>query len=190
MEKDTQIASSRTGLMLNKVPEVTIYFWLIKVLSTTVGETAADFLSTNLNLGQGKTALLMSGVLVVALLFQLRAPQYVVGVYWITVVLVSIVGTLITDNLSDSYSVPLEATTTIFAAALTLAFTAWYVSERTLSIHTIFTWRREAFYWLAILFTFALGTAAGDLLSEKLSLGYWVALGLFAGAIAGVCAAR
>jgi uncharacterized membrane-anchored protein len=100
------------------------------------------------------------------------------------------VGTLITDNLSDNYNVPLEATTAIFAVALALAFTTWYASERTLSIHTVFTRRREAFYWLAVLFTFALGTAAGDLLSEKLSLGYWVALGLFAAAIAVVCAAR
>ncbi|HEX4288665.1 MAG TPA: hypothetical protein VH021_07110 [Trebonia sp.] len=190
MANDTQIASGRTGLMLNKVPEVTVYFWLIKVLSTTVGETAADFLSTNLNLGEGRTVLLMSGLLIVALFCQFRAPQYVAGVYWVTVVLISIVGTLITDNLSDNYNVPLEATTAIFAIALTFTFTAWYTSERTLSIHTIFTRRREAFYWLAILFTFALGTAAGDLLSEKLSLGYWVALGLFAAAIAVVCAAR
>jgi uncharacterized membrane-anchored protein len=176
--------------MLNKVPEVTVYFWLIKVLSTTVGETAADFLSTNLGLGEAKTALLMSGLLIVALFFQFRAPRYIAGVYWIAVVLISIVGTLITDTLSDNYNVPLEATTTIFAVALALTFTAWYASERTLSIHTIVTRRREAFYWLAILFTFALGTAAGDLLSEKFSLGYWVALGLFAGAIAVVCAVR
>jgi uncharacterized membrane-anchored protein len=176
--------------MLNKVPEVTVYFWLIKVLSTTVGETAADFLSTSLNLGEGKTALLMSGLLIVALFFQFRAPRYVAGTYWITVVLISIVGTLITDNLSDNYNVPLVATTAIFAVALALAFITWYASERTLSIHTVFTRRREAFYWLAVLFTFALGTAAGDLISEKLSLGYWVALGLFAGAIAVVCAAR
>jgi uncharacterized membrane-anchored protein len=190
MMNDTQLPSGRTGLMLNKVPEVTVCFWLIKVLSTTVGETAADFLSTNLNLGEGKTALLMSGLLIVALFFQFRAPRYVAGIYWITVVLISVVGTLITDNLSDNYNVPLEATTVTFGVALTLAFTAWYASERTLSIHTIFTRHREAFYWLAVLFTFALGTAAGDLISEKLSLGYWVGLGLFAGAIALVCAAR
>ena len=151
--------------MLNKVPEVTVYFWLIKVLSTTVGETAADFLSTNLNLGEGKTALLMSGLLILALFFQFRAPRYVAGIYWITVVLISIVGTLITDNLSDNYNVPLEATTAIFAVALALAFTTWYAAERTLSIHTVFTRRREAFYWLAVLFTFALGTAACDLIS-------------------------
>ena len=190
MANDTQTTSTYTGLLLNKVPEVTVYFWLIKVLSTTVGETAADFLSTKLNLGEGRTALLMSGLLIAALFFQYRAPRYVAGIYWITVVLISIVGTLITDNLSDNYHVPLEVTTTIFSLALVLTFIAWYASERTLSIHSIFTRRREAFYWLAILFTFALGTAAGDLISEKFNLGYWVALGLFAGAIAVVCAAR
>jgi uncharacterized membrane-anchored protein len=169
--------------MLNKVPEVTVYFWLIKVLSTTVGETTADFLSTTLNLGEDKTALLMSGLLIVALFFQFRAPRYVAGTYWITVVLISIVGTLITDNLSDNYNVPLEATAAIFAVALALAFSTWYASERTLSIHTIFTPRREAFYWLAILFTFALGTAAGDLTAMPLNLGFFPSAMLFGGII-------
>ena len=186
----TQQTHIYTGRMLNKVPEVTIYFWLIKVLSTTVGETAADFLSTNLNLGEGTTALIMAGLLAVALVFQVRAPRYIAGIYWITVVLISIVGTLITDNLSDNYNVPLEVTTPVFAVALAITFTVWFAFEKTLSIHTIYTRRREGFYWLAILFTFALGTAAGDLTSEKLNLGYWVALGLFAGLIAAVCVAR
>jgi uncharacterized membrane-anchored protein len=176
--------------MLNKVPEVTVYFWLIKVLSTTVGETAADYLSQNLNLGEQTTALVMSAVLVAALVAQFRTSRYVAGVYWVTVVLVSIVGTLITDNLADNYGVGTEITTPVFALALVLTFTAWFAKERTLSIHSICTRRREGFYWLAILFTFSLGTAAGDLLSEKLSLGYWVALGLFAAAIAVIAAAR
>lgn len=176
--------------MLNKVPEVTVYFWLIKVLSTTVGETAADFLSQNLNLGEQATALIMSAVLVAALVAQFRTSRYVAGVYWITVVLVSIVGTLITDNLADNYGIGTEITTPLFALALMITFTAWFARERTLSIHSIFTRRREGFYWLAILFTFSLGTAAGDLLSEKLSLGYWVALGLFAAAIAVVAVVR
>jgi uncharacterized membrane-anchored protein len=190
MPNDTQASPGYTGPLLNKVPEVTVCFWLIKVLSTTVGETAADFLSTNLNLGERTTGLIMSGLLIVALSFQFRAPQYVAGTYWTTVVLISIVGTLITDNLSDNCNVPLEATATIFALALMLTFAAWHASERTLSIHTIFTRRRQGFYWLAVLFTFALGTAAGDLISEKLNLGYWVALGLFAAAIAVACVAR
>jgi uncharacterized membrane-anchored protein len=176
--------------MLNKVPEVTLYFWLIKVLSTTVGETAADFLDTNLNLGLTTTSLIMTTLLVVALIAQVRLDRYVAGAYWVTVVLVSIVGTLITDNLSDGYDVPLEVTTPVFAVLLALTFAAWFAVERTLSIHSIFTRRREGFYWTTILFTFALGTAAGDLISEKLNLGYWVALGLFAVAIGVVIVAR
>jgi uncharacterized membrane-anchored protein len=176
--------------MLNKVPEVTIYFWLIKVLSTTVGETAADFLDTNLNLGLTTTSLIMTALLVAAMIAQVRLDRYVAWAYWVTVVLVSIVGTLITDNLSDGYNVPLKVTTPVFAVLLALTFIAWFAAERTLSIHSIFTRRREGFYWTTILFTFALGTAAGDLLSEKLNLGYWVALGLFGAAIAVVIAVR
>jgi uncharacterized membrane-anchored protein len=176
--------------LVNKVPEVTVYFWLIKVLSTTVGETAADFLSTNLNLGEQTTALIMAAVLAALLFAQFKTRRYVAGFYWATVVLVSIEGTLITDNLSDNYGIDQTITTPVFATALALTFAAWFYVERTLSIHTIFTRRREGFYWLAILFTFSLGTAAGDLISEKLNLGYWVALGLFAAAIGLVLVAR
>jgi uncharacterized membrane-anchored protein len=190
MADNTQTTDSYTGLLLNKVPEVTIYFWLIKVLSTTVGETAADFLDTNLNLGLTRTSFIMGALLAVALAFQFRAPRYIPGIYWVTVVLISIVGTLITDNLTDNYGVPLEITAAVFAVALGIAFAGWYASERTLSIHTIFTRRREGFYWLAILLTFALGTAAGDLTAEKLNLGYGVSLLLFGGLIALVCAGR
>jgi uncharacterized membrane-anchored protein len=190
MTSDTQTVQSFTGLLLNKVPEVTIYFWLIKVLSTTVGETAADFLDTNLNLGLTTTTLIMAGLLIAALIGQFRAGRYVPAIYWMAVVLISIVGTLITDNLSDNYDVPLEVTTAVFAGALAVAFGVWYRAERTLSIHTIITRRRESFYWLAILFTFALGTAAGDLVAEKLSLGYSVSLILFTGLIAVICVAR
>jgi len=132
----------------------------------------------------------MGALLVAALAVQFRAPRYIPGIYWVAVVLISIVGTLITDNLSENYNVPLEATTAIFATALVIAFATWYAAERTLSIHTIFTRRREGFYWLAILLTFALGTAAGDLVAEKLNLGYVVSLLLFGGLIALVCVAR
>ena len=149
--------------MLNKVPEVTLFFWIIKVLCTTVGETAADFLNVNLNLGLTGTSVIMSGVLLVALAFQFRARRYVPGIYWLAVVLISVVGTLITDNLVDNFGVPLETTTIVFSIALAVTFAAWYAREKTLSIHTIYTRPRESFYWLAILFTFALGTAAGDL---------------------------
>ena len=177
-------------LLLNKVPEVTIYFWVIKVLATTVGETAADFLDTSLSLGLTVTSCIMSAGLIVALAWQFRSSRYLAPAYWVSVVMISIVGTLITDNLSDNYHVPLELTTAVFSVALAVTFAAWYAAERTLSIHTIVTPRREAFYWLAILFTFALGTAAGDLVAEKLNVGYWAALFGFAAAIAAVCAAR
>lgn len=169
--------------MLNKVPEITLYFWIIKVLSTTVGETFADFLSVTLKLGEVVTAIIMGIVLLISLFFQFRLQKYVPGVYWLSVVLLSIEGTLITDNLSDNLGVPLEATTTIFSLALIATFIIWYINEKTLSIHSIFTRKREFFYWLAILFTFALGTAAGDLTSEKLNLGYLNAVLIFAGLI-------
>ncbi len=181
-------ASSPTRQMLNKVPEVTLYFWIIKILCTTVGETAADFLATNLNLGLTNTTYVVSGVLAVALAFQFRLRQYVPSVYWSAVVLISVVGTLITDNLVDNFGVSLVTTTVVFSVALTAVFAAWYASERTLSIHTIVTVRREAFYWLAVLFTFALGTAAGDLTAERLAVGYWKSALLFGGLIAVVYA--
>ncbi len=169
--------------MLNKVPEITVYFWLIKVLCTTVGETFADNLNENLGLGLSGTSYLMAGVLIVVLFFQFRARRYVPGIYWLAVVLISVVGTLVSDNLVENYGVALETTTIAFAAILIAVFASWYASERTLSVHTIFTTRRESFYWLAILFTFALGTSAGDFLSEQLELGYLAALGIFAAAI-------
>jgi len=166
--------------MLNKVPEITIFFWIIKILATTVGETAADFLNTNLNLGLTITTCIMSGILIVTLFFQLKSRKYITGIYWLTVVLISIVGTLVTDNLVDNFGVPLETTTMIFFIALLVTFVVWYVRERTLSIHSIYTTKREAFYWCAILFTFTLGTAAGDLIAEGLSLGYWKSALMFA----------
>ena len=176
--------SSHTGReLLNKVPEVTLYFWVIKVLCTTVGETFADFLNTRFSLGLSAESLMMGAVLVVVLFFQFRLTQYVPSVYWLAVVLISIVGTLITDNLTDNFGVSLVTTTIAFSIALAATFAAWYASERTLSIHSIVTTRREAFYWLAILFTFALGTAAGDLTAERLAVGYWKSALLFAGLI-------
>jgi uncharacterized membrane-anchored protein len=176
--------------MLNKVPEVTLYFWVIKILCTTVGETAADFLNTNLGFGLTKTTYAMGTLLVIALAFQFRSRKYVPSIYWLAVVLISVVGTLITDNLTDNYGVALETTTVIFAIALAVTFAAWFASERTLSIHTIFTSRREGFYWLAILFTFALGTAAGDLAAERMNLGYLNSLLMFGGMIAVVAVAH
>ncbi|MCC6718304.1 MAG: hypothetical protein IT555_10495 [Acetobacteraceae bacterium] len=158
--------------MLNKVPEVTLVFWIIKIMATTVGETAADFLNVTLNLGLNGTSVVMGGALLVALLIQIRARRYIPWAYWLAVVFVSVVGTLITDNLTDNLGVNLFVTTAVFSVALAATFFAWHASERTLSVHTIVTTKRELFYWAAILFTFALGTASGDLMAEKLQLGY------------------
>jgi uncharacterized membrane-anchored protein len=176
--------------LINKVPEITIYFWVIKVLCTTVGETFADFLTSNLGLGLLHTAYVMTAMLIVVLLFQFWARKYIPGLYWLAVVLLSIVGTLITDNMSDNFGVPLVTSTIIFAVALAVTFGAWYVSEKTLSIHAITTTKREGFYWLAILFTFALGTAAGDLIAEHYSLGYPLSVVLFGSLIALVAGAH
>jgi uncharacterized membrane-anchored protein len=181
---NVEVANTKTLTVLSKVPEVTIFFWIIKIFATTIGETAADYLATNLGFGLTGTTWVMSGLLAVFLVFQFRAPRYVPGIYWLVVVVLSIVGTLITDNLTDKYNVALTTTTVIFAIALGATFLAWYLVERTLSIHSIYTPRREAFYWLAILFTFALGTAAGDLIAERYDVGYWKAALLFGGAIA------
>ncbi|MDI4646332.1 COG4705 family protein [Cohnella hashimotonis] len=157
---------------LSKVPEVTIFFWIIKVLCTTVGETFSDFLSVNAGLGLTLTTVLMGVAFLVVLFLQFKATRYVPILYWLTVVLISVFGTLVTDNLTDALGVPLETSTIVFSGLLALTLLLWYLSEKTLSIHSIFTVRREAFYWLTILFTFALGTAVGDLFSEQLGLGY------------------
>ena len=180
------ITREDTLQMLNKVPEVTLYFWIIKIMATTVGETAADFLNFDLNFGLTGTSVVMGILLSVFLLLQIRARKYVPWLYWVNVVLISIAGTLITDNLVDNFGVALETTTIAFGLALMATFSLWYVSEKTLSIHTIFTTRRELFYWAAILFTFALGTAAGDLVAETMKLGYANSALLFAAAIAAV----
>ena len=180
---------SRSRGMLNKVPEVTLIFWVIKVLATTVGETAADFLNVDLGLGLSITSVIMAVLLSIALVVQFRLRKYTPAVYWLAVVLISVVGTLITDNLTDNLGVPLWITTLVFAVALAATFTVWARLEKTLSIHSIFTTRREIFYWLAVLFTFALGTAAGDLVAEGFQLGFLVALIVFAAAIAVVSVA-
>ncbi len=176
--------------MLNKVPEVTAYFWIIKVLATTVGETFGDLLAVDLGLGLPGAAAIVGAVLIATLTAQFRARRYVPATYWLAVVLISVVGTLITDYLVDTRGVSLTAATAIFAVLLAATFGAWCASERTLSIHTIHTTRREAFYWSAILFTFALGTAAGDLAAEGLGLGFGVSAVLFATLIALVALAH
>jgi uncharacterized membrane-anchored protein len=172
------------GRLINRVPEVTLVFWILKILATTVGETAADVLSTTFGLGTVGTSYVMGALLLISLVFQLRAKRYVPAIYWVVVVFISVVGTLISDNLVDNLGVPLTTTSLIFAIALIAVFAFWYLSERTLSVHTIYTARRELFYWAAILFTFSLGTSAGDLLSERLGLGYALSAVMFGAAIA------
>jgi uncharacterized membrane-anchored protein len=184
----TQTTGPGGRQLLNKVPEVTLCFWLIKVLCTTVGETFADNLNEKLGLGLTNLSYLMAAALAVVLVVQFRTRRYIPAVYWLAVVLISVVGTLITDNLTDNAGVSLVTTTVVFSVVLAAVFAGWYASERTLSIHSIFTPRREAWYWLAILFTFALGTAAGDLTAERLDVGYWKSALLFAAAIAVVTA--
>jgi uncharacterized membrane-anchored protein len=166
----------------NRVPEVTPDFWIIKLMAVTVGETAADFLALNLGLGLQTTTYLMTAILVGVLALQFAQKRYVPWVYWSAVVMVSVVGTLLTDNLIDTFGVPLEITTIACTVLLAAIFAAWYASERTLSIHTVVTTRREIFYWLAVLGTFALGTAAGDYVSEALGVGY-LTTGIVFGAV-------
>ncbi len=184
------IKSRTARTMLNKVPEVTLYFWLIKIMATTVGETFADYINVTLGFGLSKTSVVMTVLLLVALVAQFATRKYIPAAYWLVVVLISVVGTLITDNLTDNLGIPLPTTTLIFAVCLAAVFALWYFSEKTLSIHSIVTTRRESFYWLTILFTFALGTAAGDLVSETYQLGYGLSALIFGALIAVVAIAR
>ncbi|WP_341532268.1 hypothetical protein WKK05_41355 (plasmid) [Nostoc sp. UHCC 0302] len=170
--------------ILNRVPEVTIYFWIIKIMATTVGETAADYLSITLNFGLSITSYIMSSLLLIALLNQFRLKRYVPLSYWLVVVLISIVGTLITDRLVDDFGVSLVTTSIVFSCVLLAVFSFWYFSEKTLAMHSINTAKREIFYWVAILLTFALGTSTGDLLAETSGLGYTQSALIFGAAIA------
>jgi uncharacterized membrane-anchored protein len=185
---NTTLSKTATHLM-NKVPEVTLGFWIVKIMSTTVGETGADFLAVNAGLGKTVTGVAMATLLAVALFWQLRSKRYIPWIYWLSVVLVSVVGTQITDALTDGLGLSLYISTTAFAVGLAIIFALWYRSERTLSIHTVFTLKRELFYWAAILCTFALGTAAGDLATEALGLGFQVGVIAFGVLIAATTAA-
>jgi uncharacterized membrane-anchored protein len=173
----------------NKVPAITLAFWVIKIMCTTVGETGADFLAVNAGLGQNVTRIGMSALLAMALALQLKTHRYTPWIYWLTVVLVSVVGTQITDLLTDGLDVSLYISTSVFAAVLAAIFSVWYAVEQSLSIHEIFTRKRELFYWSAILCTFALGTAAGDLATEALHLGFTWGAVLFGGLIVLTCLA-
>jgi uncharacterized membrane-anchored protein len=178
------VATSR--VWISKVPEVTIWFWVIKILCTTVGESFADWINMTLGVGLTATALIFTAVLVVVLAWQLRLSRYVPLVYWLAVVVLSVTGTLYTDILTDDLGVPLALSTSVFAAALAAVFGVWYARERTLSIHSIVTLPRESFYWLAVLVTFALGTAAGDWTLELTGWAPGISVLLPAGLIAAI----
>jgi uncharacterized membrane-anchored protein len=180
----------RAVAWLTKVPAITATFWVIKVLSTTIGETFADYLSVDVGLGPAITDAAMLAVLATALTIQLRKRQYTPWIYWLCVVLVSIVGTQITDFFTDTLGVSLYLSTGVFAIILAVVFTVWRRHEGTLAIASVDTRRREIYYWAAILVTFALGTAAGDLATEALSLGFGNGVLIFGGLILATFAAR
>ena len=162
MDTTTATGTGTRRLLLNKVPEVTVWFWVIKILCTTVGESFADWIDMQLGVGLVDTALIFTAVFAVVLGVQMRLGRYVPAAYWITVVVVSVTGTLYTDILTDQLGVPLWISTTVFSVLLAATFATWWARERTLSIHSIVTTPREGFYWFAVLVTFALGTATGD----------------------------
>lgn len=178
-----------TATLLNKVPEVTAYFWIIKILCTSVGESFADYINETLGFGLANTTLLFGAALAAAVAAQFRTRGYTPWAYWLTVVLVSVEGTLLTDNLTDGYHVPLWAGTTAFSVLLAAVFGAWYAREHTLSIHAINTRPRESWYWLTVLVTFALGTAVGDWTVELTGWSPGVSVLLPAGLIAATAVA-
>lgn len=181
------VATDRTAQRrpwTNKVPEIIAVFWVIKIMCTTIGETGADNVIERTGLTLVSTLWLSVAVLAVALAIQFAQRRYVPSIYWSVVVLVSVVGTLVTDYFTDVRGVSLWISTGVFTVALGIVFAIWYSRERTLSIKTIVTPTREAFYWLTVLVTFALGTAAGDLLAEAANLGYLVSAAVFGSAIA------
>ena len=177
-------STQSTSTLLNKVPAVKALFWAVKIMTTTVGETAADYLNFNLGFGLLMTSVAIGLLLSASLFLQLRQTQYIPSVYWTTVTLISVFGTLVTDNLTDQFGIPLPLSSLLFALLLSCTFVLWFVKEKTLSIHAIDTPRRELFYWLAIFMTFALGTAVGDCVAEQLQWGYAHAGMIFGGAIA------
>jgi uncharacterized membrane-anchored protein len=154
-------------VMANKVPEITVYFWVIKILCTTVGESLADYINETQGVGLTNTTWIFSAALAVVMVVQFRLRTYVPFVYWLAVVLISVVGTLLTDQLTDAHGVALWKTTLVFSVLLAAVFGIWYAKERTLSIHSIVTLPREAFYWVTVLVSFALGTASGDWTVEQ-----------------------
>src|SRR5947209_11096975 len=163
---------------MRKVPEITVYFWIIKLLTTAMGESTTDYLVYQIN-PYVAVALGCLG-LAVALILQLLMRRYVAWVYWLAVVMVAVFGTMAADVTHVVLGIPYLVSTAFFASALAIIFVTWYVSEKTLSIHTIYSGRREMFYWATVMATFALGTAAGDMTASTLGLGYFPSFVLFA----------
>jgi uncharacterized membrane-anchored protein len=167
---------------MRKVPEITVYFWIVKLLTTAMGESTSDYLVYHIDpyiaVGLGAIGL------AIAMLLQLSVGRYVAWIYWLAVLMVAIFGTMAADALHIQLGVPYAVSTAFFAIALAVIFVAWYRTERTLSIHSIVTRRRELFYWATVLATFALGTATGDLTATTIGLGYFASAVLFAVVIA------
>lgn len=160
-----------------KVPEITLIFWVLKLLTTGMGEAMSDFMGQHSVPIAGAVGILG---LTVALWWQFRSPEYRAVTYWFAVLMVAVFGTMMADGIRDGAGISYSVTTPLFAAVVAAIFFIWYRSEGTLSIHSINTRRREAFYWSAVLGTFALGTAAGDLTAYSLHLGFWASAVLFA----------
>lgn len=184
------LASRSLPAGLGKVPEVTAFFWIIKMMSTTVAETGAGYLKVDLGLGLVNTSAVAGLLLAIALCFQVRAKHYVPSLYWIAVLCTSVSGTLIADNLSAGLGVPLPVLAAVLCVALIATFIAWYGHEKSLSIRAIDTVGRELFYWTAILLAFALGTAAGGWAAKALGLGYGYSALLSGGLLAITALAR
>jgi uncharacterized membrane-anchored protein len=171
-----------TKSLLVKVPEITLYFWIIKLLTTAMGEVTSDYLVYHIN---PFIAIALGGIgLVASLVLQFLVRRYIAWIYWLVVIMVSIFGTMTADAVHVGLGVPYFASSAFFVVMLTLIFTTWYKVEKTLSIHSIYTRRREAFYWATVMATFAFGTAAGDLTATSMHLGYFSSGILFTALIA------
>jgi uncharacterized membrane-anchored protein len=164
--------------LARKVPEITVYFWLVKLLTTAMGEATSDFFVFKIN---PYLAVALGGVaLLIALALQFSVHRYVAWIYWLTVSMVAVFGTMAADGLHVQLHVPYVASATGFAIVLAIVFYVWHRSEQTLSIHSITSPRRELFYWATVMATFALGTAVGDMTATTFGLGYFSSAILFA----------
>jgi uncharacterized membrane-anchored protein len=179
--------AAAAGFAASKVPQITVYFWIIKLLSTAMGEATSDYMVRAIN---PVIAVLLGFIgFVIAMVIQLRAKAYKAWIYWLAVVMVAVFGTQAADVLHIKFHVPYVASTTFYAIVLAVIFVVWYRTEGTLSIHSIRTPRRELFYWATVLATFAMGTATGDMTAKTLNLGYlasgiWFSIAFAAVAVA------